>query len=117
METKIIIAVIGAAFLHAFWNFKVRETSDKALGIAAVMFGHIPLALLGITFSGVPTSNSWGFIVLSALLHLGYQVFLLNAYRFEINGSLPSTKTSPLIIGVFTILMMPKLCLQELRAS
>ena len=39
---------LAAAFLHAFWNFQVRSTEDKALGMAAVVFGHLPLAILGL---------------------------------------------------------------------
>ena len=50
MEISVIFVVLGAAFLHAFWNFQVRGTEDKALGMAAVMFGHIPLAIIGLAF-------------------------------------------------------------------
>ena len=44
MDISVVLVVLGAAFLHAFWNFQVRSTEDKALGMAAVMFGHLPLA-------------------------------------------------------------------------
>ena len=50
METSVIFVVLGAAFLHAFWNFQVRATENKALGMAAVMFGHLPLAIIGLAF-------------------------------------------------------------------
>jgi hypothetical protein len=48
MDISIVLVVLGAAFLHAFWNFLVRGTHDKALGMAAVMFGHLPLAFIGL---------------------------------------------------------------------
>ena len=63
MDISVIFVVLGAAFLHAFWNFQVRGTEDKALGMAAVMFGHIPLAIIGLAFVGLPVS---------AVLHLGF---------------------------------------------
>ena len=66
--------VLGAAFLHAFWNFQVYGTEDKALGMAAVMFGHLPLGLVGLAFVGLPVSVSWPYVIASAMLHLRYKV-------------------------------------------
>ena len=82
MDISIVLVVLGAAFLHAFWNFLVRGTHDKALGMAAVMFGHLPLAFIGLFYAGLPPEGAWPYVMASAVLHLGYQVFLLNAYRF-----------------------------------
>jgi hypothetical protein len=45
MELGVVAAVLGAAFLHAFWNSMVRRADDKALGMASVMIGHVPLAV------------------------------------------------------------------------
>lgn len=66
--------MLGAAFLYAFWNFQACGTEDKSLGMAAVMFGHLPLALIGLAFVGLPASVSWPYVIASAMLHLGYQV-------------------------------------------
>ena len=52
METLLIFSVLSAAFLHAFWNFQVKDTPNKAMGMAAVMFGHLPLAGVGLLYSG-----------------------------------------------------------------
>ena len=52
MDISIVLVVLGAAFLHAFWNLLVRGTHDKALGMAAVMFGHLPLAFIGLSYAG-----------------------------------------------------------------
>ena len=54
MDISVVLVVLGAAFLHAFWNFQVRSTEDKALGMAAVMFGHLPLAIIGLAYAGCP---------------------------------------------------------------
>ena len=35
MELGDIAAVLGLAFLHAFWNFMVRRADDKALGMSS----------------------------------------------------------------------------------
>jgi hypothetical protein len=35
MSTLLIFSVLSAAFLHAFWNFQVKDTPNKAVGMAA----------------------------------------------------------------------------------
>ena len=109
MDISVIFVVLGAAFLHAFWNFQVRGTEDKALGMAAVMFGHLPLAIIGLIYVGLPVGGGWPYVIVSAVLHLGYQVFLLNAYRFgELTQIYPVARSaSPLLITLFTMMMVP----------
>ena len=50
-----------------------------------------------------------GNIFLSSVLHLGYQVFLLNAYRFgELSQIYPVARgASPLLISLFTMGTVP----------
>ena len=109
MDISVVLVVLGAAFLHAFWNFQVRGTEDKSLGMAAVMFGHLPLAIIGLAYVGLPVSSSWPYVIVSAVLHLGYQVFLLNAYRFgELTQIYPVARgASPLLITLFTMMVVP----------
>ena len=109
MDISVVFVVLGAAFLHAFWNFQVRGTEDKALGMAAVMFGHLPLAIIGLAYVGLPAQGAWQYVFVSAALHLGYQVFLLNAYRFgELTQIYPVARgASPLLITIFTVIMVP----------
>ena len=106
MDISVVFVVLGAAFLHAFWNFQVRSTEDKALGMAAVMFGHLPLAIIGLAYVGLPAQGAWQYVFVSAVLHLGYQVFLLNAYRFgELTQIYPVARgASPLLITIFTMI-------------
>jgi hypothetical protein len=52
MELGVVAAVLGAAFLRAFWNFMVRRADDKALGMASVMIGHVPLAVSALVWMG-----------------------------------------------------------------
>jgi len=108
MNTLLIFSVLSAAFLHAFWNFQVKDTPNKAVGMAAVMFGHLPLAGVGLFYSGLPSLEAVPYLFASAFLHLGYQVFLLNAYRY---GSLTSIYPiargmAPLLITLVSILIL-----------
>ncbi len=108
MNTLLIFSVLSAAFLHAFWNFQVKDAPNKAVGMAAVMFGHLPLAGIGLLYSGLPSIEAAPYLFVSAFLHLGYQVFLLNAYRF---GSLTSIYPiargmAPLLITLVSLLIL-----------
>ncbi len=108
MDTILVISVLSAAFLHAFWNFQVKGTPNKALGMAAVMLGHLPLAAVGLIYSGLPSMSSAPYLCASVLLHLGYQIFLLNAYR---HGSLTSIYPiargmAPLLITLISITLL-----------
>ena len=108
MSTLLIFSVLSAAFLHAFWNFQVKDTPNKAVGMAAVMFGHLPLAGIGLSYSGLPSLEAAPYLFASAFLHLGYQVFLLNAYKFgSFTNIYPIARgMAPLLITLVSILIL-----------
>ena len=108
MDTLVLAAVLLAAVLHAFWNFQVRGSVDKAVGLGAVVVGHLPIAIISLAFVELPSLSSWPFIVASAGLHLGYQIFLMHAYRFgELTQIYPIARGSaPLIIAVVSLLFL-----------
>ena len=105
MENFVILAVLAAAFLHAFWNFLLKENHDKALSMYAVTVGHLPIALVGVAFVGPPPAEALPYIILSGFLHTGYQVFLMNAYRFgALSNIYPIARgLSPLLLALVTI--------------
>ena len=105
MENFVILAVLAAAFLHAFWNFLLKENNDKALSMYAVTVGHLPIALMGVAFVGLPPYEALPYIILSGFLHTGYQVFLMNAYRFgALSNIYPIARgLSPLLLALVTM--------------
>lgn len=108
MDLTIIVAVLAAAFLHAFWNFQVRGSTDKVLGLAAVVFGHLPLAVLAMLWVGLPPLSVWPYLLASAFLHVGYQIFLMNAYRFgELGQIYPIARgVAPLLIALVSLILL-----------
>ena len=108
MEFTVILVVLLAAFLHAFWNFQVRGSDDKALGVGAVMIGHLPLAILGLIIVGLPPLSSWPYLLGSTVFHLGYQIFLMNAYRHgELTQIYPIARgVAPLLIALVSIIVI-----------
>lgn len=108
MDPTIILAVLAAAFLHAFWNFQVRGSTDKVLGLSAVVFGHVPLAVLAMLWVGLPPLSAWPYLLVSAFLHCGYQIFLMNAYRFgELGQIYPIARgVAPLLIALISLIIL-----------
>ena len=78
--------------------------------MTSVVLGHIPFAIIGILFFGLPNIDGLKFILASSLLHFFYQVFLLNAYRYgELSEIYPIARgLSPLIILIVSFLFFMK---------
>ena len=74
--------------------------------MTSVVLGHIPFALIGILVFGLPSLSGLSYILISALLHFFYQIFLLNAYKFgELSEIYPIARgLSPLIIITISLL-------------
>ena len=100
MPLNIFLLVILAAFLHAVWNALVKNEENKYLAVTAIVLGHVPVSIFIILLAPAPSVESIPFIILSALLHIGYEWYLLSAYRF---GDL--TKVYPIARGTAPILV------------
>ena len=94
MDTNVFLIVLLATFMHAVWNGMVKNHPDKAVAVSAIVFGHIPLAIVAIIFLPAPTIDCIPYIVASAIVHQGYQWYLLSAYKI---GDL--TKVYPIARG------------------
>ncbi len=94
MDINIFAAVMLAAVLHSTWNGMVKKHKDKVISVSAIVFGHVPMALVVMLFMPLPTLESVPYIILSAIIHQGYQVYLISAYKF---GDL--TKVYPIARG------------------
>lgn len=100
MSPTIILVVLIAAILHASWNFLIKKNDNKHLSMTSVVLGHVPFALVALSFSPFPNIESAPYIIVGALLHTGYQLFLLYSYRF---GDL--SQVYPLARGVAPLLV------------
>jgi uncharacterized membrane protein len=87
----------------------VRRADDKALGMVAVMIGHVPLAVLALLWMGLLPLVSAPYVLMSAVLHVGYCVFLLHAYRFgEFSKIYPIARgSSPILITHGSVTFLP----------
>jgi len=107
MSGAVIALVLFAALLHASWNALLKSSGDR-LGALTLMtigagIGAIPLVIWG----AMPTAASWPYIILSAILHTGYNLFLIRAYRIgDFSQSYPIARgSSPLLVSLGAALL------------
>ncbi len=77
----IVAAVLCGALLHAGWNALVKSSGDKAADMALLhllgALGALPLLL----WLGLPQPGSWPFIGASLVIHIGYYIAVVGAYK------------------------------------
>ena len=108
MENHVFFLVLFATFMHAVWNGMVKNHPDKAVAVAAIVFGHIPLAIVAIIFLPAPTIECIPYIVASAIVHQGYQWYLLSAYKIgDLTKVYPIARGfGPLVATLISILVL-----------
>jgi drug/metabolite transporter (DMT)-like permease len=101
ITVPVILIVIGAGALHAVWNAIAKSVADRVvvfalIGVAATLGGGAVLAL-----TGLPYRAAIGFAVVSAAIHIGYDLGLMSSYRLgAFNQVYPIARgTSPLLVA------------------
>lgn len=120
MNSLILLAVLMAALLHASWNFLVKNTGNKFVAILAVSVGQVPFGIAGLLYTGLPPYEALGYVFLSGLLHTGYMIFLMQAYRFgDLSVVYPIARGfSPILLTLATfILVQDKLSLLQIYGT
>ncbi len=102
ITVPIVLIVIGAGALHAIWNAIAKYLDDRLaafalIGIASTLGGGVLLAL-----TGLPHGAAVPFAVASAVIHIGYDLALMNSYRLgAFNQVYPIARgTSPLVVAL-----------------
>ena len=108
MPINLFLAIILAAFLHAVWNAMVKNEDNKYLAVTAIVLGHVPISVLIILLTPIPSVESIPFIILSALLHIGYEWYLLSAYRFgDLTKVYPIARgTAPILVTIVSLIFL-----------
>jgi uncharacterized membrane protein len=81
MDTIVFVTVLFSAILHAIWNSMASKYKNKNVSIPAIVYGHVPACIVAVIFLPLPSVDSFPYIIISALIHQGYQNFLLTAYQ------------------------------------
>lgn len=102
MSATVFVAVLIAAFMHASWNAVIRSTLDRFASVLLLALSQGGFALLMLPFVALPAPEAWCFIAGAALLHTGYKLFLIRAYRHgELSQVYPIARGTAPLITVF----------------
>lgn len=100
LSSGVLFVVLGAGVLHAVWNAITKAVEDRLvvfawIGTALAVSGGTALA-----FTGLPARAALIFLVASAVVHVAYDLALMNAYRLgSFNQMYPIARgTSPLLV-------------------
>jgi drug/metabolite transporter (DMT)-like permease len=94
------LIVLLAAVLHASWNALLRASTDR-LWSMTVMCAAIGIACAVLApFVSLPLLASWPYAFLSALIHVGYSLFLVRTYRTgDLGQTYPISRgSSPVLV-------------------
>ncbi|ANI54611.1 UNVERIFIED_ORG: putative membrane protein [Pseudomonas fluorescens] len=81
MPTHLVLLVLFAALLHAGWNALLRGGADRLWSMTVMCVAIAIVCAVAAMFMVAPAPQSWGYALLSALLHVGYNLFLVRSYR------------------------------------
>jgi len=81
MDPFVFLIVLFSAVLHALWNSMASKHKNKNVSIPAIVYGHVPACIIAVIVLPLPSADSIPYIILSAIIHQGYQNFLLVAYQ------------------------------------
>jgi drug/metabolite transporter (DMT)-like permease len=102
LTASLAVIVIGAGALHAAWNAILKHVDDRLTAFAAI--GVLSMVAAGATLAitGLPYRTAIPFAVASAVLHIAYDLALMNSYRLgAFNQTYPIARgTSPLLVAV-----------------
>ena len=94
--------------MHAVWNGMVKNHPDKIVAVSSVVFGHIPLSIVAIIILPAPKIDCIPYIIASAIVHQGYQWYLLSAYQIgDLTKVYPIARGfGPLVATLISILVL-----------
>ena len=100
MSAVVVGLAMFAAILHATWNVFLRTGADRLWTVTIMSFSSTIIAAPFLFYYPMPASSAWIYIVLSALLQVGYSVFLVAAYKYGELG-----QVYPIVRGTVPVLV------------
>ncbi|WP_055533930.1 DMT family transporter [Streptomyces alboniger] len=95
-----------AAVTHASWNAIAHHITDKLVGFTLISGGGTLIGLLLAPFAAVPAAGAWPYLIVSALIHVGYYALLMRSFRLgDFGQAYPIARgTAPLVVTVLAAL-------------
>ena len=102
LQPHLVALILLAALTHATWNTLVKTSGDvRFLTMVFVVGVGTVLGIPLIPFVSAPHPDSWPYLLASTLIHNGYYVFLIMAYRVgDLSQVYPLARgTAPLLVA------------------
>lgn len=100
MSAVVVGLAMFAAILHATWNAFLRTGTDRLWTVTVMSFSSTIIAAPFLFYYPIPASSAWIYIALSAVLQVGYSVFLVAAYKYGELG-----QVYPIVRGTVPVLV------------
>ena len=104
MTWQVVAAVLFGAVLHASWNALIKSGTDKALDTALIHVLGCAIGALMLAFVGLPPRAAWSWLAASLVIHVGYYITLVGAYKHgELGFAYPIMRgTAPLLVALLS---------------
>lgn len=79
MSPAILALVLAAALLHASWNALLKQAGDRRWMTIVMQLTSMAVAAVVAVFLPLPALHSWPWLVAGAIVHIGYNIFLVRA--------------------------------------
>jgi drug/metabolite transporter (DMT)-like permease len=99
---EVTLAVLGAALAHATWNAMIKSSRNVLFDMTLVVFLAGVVTAPFMPLVPLPAPAAWPYIIASMVLHLGYYVALVGAYRAgDLSHGYPIMRgIAPLIVSI-----------------
>jgi len=103
-----VALALTAALLHAGWNATLRAGGDRFQAMVVMSLASTLAALPWALAAGVPVVGAWPMLLVSAALHVGYNLALVWAYRHgELGQVYPLARgAAPLLVTLSAALFV-----------
>jgi drug/metabolite transporter (DMT)-like permease len=97
------LMVLAAAVAHASWNAIAHGMADKVAAMTLLSFGGATFAVPLLVVAPAPDGSSWPWLIASVIVHIGYNLLLMTAYRLgDFSQMYPLARGSaPLVVTLF----------------
>jgi drug/metabolite transporter (DMT)-like permease len=94
--------VLFAAALHASWNALLRGGRDRLWSMTVMNLTSALTCGVAVLLVAPPAPASWPYVLASAILHVGYSLFLVRTYRTgDLGQTYPIARgSSPVLVTI-----------------